>query len=88
MAYELGAEKTFSKFSDKVGVLDTKNAYTGFRAFARNEKTGTYREVFGVSKEEGAYVDGSFQGFSFRHTHETKAEAFALANKAYRWLNK
>lgn len=88
MTYQLGAEINFPKFSGKVGVLNTKNAYVGFRAFARNEKTGTYREVLGLSKEEGCWVDGGFEGSYFAHTHDTKDQAAKLAWRAYRWLNK
>jgi len=88
--YQLGAEVTFKTFTGKVGIQDTKNAYVGFRAFARIEKTGAYREVLGSSREEGSdlWVQGEYQGAYITHTHDTKDEANRLAWKAYRWLNK
>jgi hypothetical protein len=88
MTYQLGGQIKFSdKFNAKVGIKAV-GGYVGYRAFARNEKTGTYREVLGSSKEDGCYVDGNFEGSYITHTHETKAEAAKLAWKAYRWLNK
>lgn len=88
MTYQIGGEIKFSnKFSAKVGIQPV-GGYVGYRAFARNEKTGTYREVFGLSQEDGCFVDGNFEGSMIRHTHETKSEASATAWKAYRWLNK
>jgi hypothetical protein len=91
MTYTLGGEFTFNKLTsaDKVATLNTKHALTGFRAFARVEKTGKYREIFGISQEdEGTWVQGVNEGFWFHHTHEDKATASKLAWKAYRWLNK
>lgn len=87
MAYELGGTHKFSAaFTAPVG-FKNEGGYVGVRAFAR-QKNGTYREVFGLSQEEGCYVDGTFEGSYIRHTHETQADASKLAWKAYRWLNK
>jgi hypothetical protein len=86
MTYQLGAEINFKGFTGKVGIKN-EGGIVGFRAFARNEKTGTYREVLGCSQEDG-WVDGANEGFWFNHTHDTKDEAATLAWKAYRWLNK
>lgn len=89
MSYQLGGEFTFNKLTsaDKVATLNTKHALTGFRAFARNNRTGKYREVLGVSQEQ-EWVDGTNEGFWFHHTHDSKETASKLAWKAYRWLNK
>lgn len=88
MAYELGASVKFAPhITGEVAVLNTKNAYTGWRAFARNEKTGEYVEVF-ESCQESQYVQGVNQGFWFRSTHETRDAAWDYASKAYRWINK
>lgn len=85
MSYQLGGE--FNLKATGAIVTINKGGYVGFRAFARNQKTGTYREVFGVSSNT-EWVDGQDQGGYFHHTHETKDEAWKLASKAYRWLNK
>ena len=86
MSYQLGAEYNLEGRTGQIIVRNTKNAYVGFRAFAR-AKNGCYREVFGVSSNT-EWVDGCDQGGYFHHTHETQAEAIKLASKAYRWLNK
>ena len=88
MTYQIGAKVNLPKhFSGKTGIVDTKNFLTGFRAFARVEKTGEYFEVFGISQEDG-WVDGTNEGFWFHHTHETREDAEKCAWKAYRWLNR
>lgn len=89
MTYQLGAARTFKTFTGKVAIQNTGCPYTGFRAFARNEKTGSYREVLGLSREEGdLWVQGEFDGSWITHTHDTKDEASALGWKAYRWMNR
>lgn len=87
MAYELGGTHKFSAaFTAPVGIKPV-GGYVGYRAFAR-QKDGSYREVFGLSQEDGCYVDGNFEGSMIRHTHDSHAEASAQAWKAYRWLNR
>lgn len=87
MAYELGGTFNYDHWTMPIVTIDTKNVYTGFRAFARNEKTGDYREVF-ESYQESQYVQGVNQGAWYRATHETREDAKRLASQAYRWMNK
>lgn len=86
MGYQLGGTFKF-KSESKVGVIDSKDAILGVRAFCRDEKTGMYREVLGCSQEQ-EWVDGTNEGGWFHHTWDGKDEAFKQAWKAYRWLNK
>lgn len=87
MAYELGGTFNYDHWTMPIVTIDTKNVYTGFRAFARNEATGDYREVFELY-QESQYVQGVNQGAWFRSTHETREAAKKFASQAYRWMNK
>jgi hypothetical protein len=87
MAYELGGTFNYDHWTMPIVTIDTKNPYTGFRAFARNEKTGDYREVFELAQEK-LYVQGVNQGMWTRSTHETRDIAWDYASKAYRFMNK
>lgn len=91
MTYQLGGEFNFKTVNGEIVIRKPKDAqeacFVGFRAFARNNKTGTYREVFGLSQEQ-EWVDGTNEGFWFHHTHDSRENAVKLASKAYRWLNK
>lgn len=87
MSYILGAIRN-SKLTGKIILQAPRTAIDGWSAFARNEKTGKYHEVLGISQEEDTWVQGENEGFWFHHTHETRDEAIKLASRAYRWLNK
>ena len=87
MAYELGGTFRYDHWTMPIVTIDTKNAYTGFRAFARDEATGDYREVFELY-QESQFVQGVNQGFWNRCTHENRDDAKHFASVAYRAMNK
>jgi hypothetical protein len=85
--YTLGGTHN-SKLTGKLIVQAPRNAIEGWRAFARIEKTGKYREVFGLSQEDNTWIQGVNEGFWFHHTHDSREQAIELASRAYRWINK
>ncbi|AGR47863.1 hypothetical protein PHIM7_161 [Sinorhizobium phage phiM7] len=87
MAYELGGTFNYDHWTMPIVTIDTKNVYTGFRAFARNEATGDYREVFQLVQEQ-LFVQGVNQGACYRATHDTREEAKKFASQAYYRMNK
>jgi len=86
MAYQLG--RKFKLNATKGIVIRNCGPIGGFRAFARDEADGLYREALAIKRElAGEYVDGEFQGSSIVCTADTRDEALSLANRAYRWIN-
>jgi hypothetical protein len=89
MTYTFGSTRpaTFKgqEITAPVFVLNTKNAYVGFRAFARRPE-GDYVEVLEYAQEQ-MWVDGTNEGAWSASTYETSDQAFRDAYRAYRWLN-
>jgi hypothetical protein len=87
MAYILGNTFKSDKYTKAVVVLNTGNPYVGFRAFARNEATDRYTEVLEYAQEQ-MWVDGTNEGAWSASTFETSKDAFEMAWKAHRHINK
>ena len=88
MSYVLGSEfKAGQDVTGAVVTLDTKNVYQGFRAFTKNEMTGTYFEVF-ETYQERLFVDNTNQGAWRQSTFETREDAFNAASAMYHKINK
>jgi hypothetical protein len=83
--YTLGRRVRFSaKFTSPIGMTDTKSI-EGVKAWARDEETGEYIQVFEYQPEE--FVQGEPQSAS-EGNFETIEDARKWAQKAYRWINK
>jgi hypothetical protein len=87
MTYQISQTEIALKATGKVLSVAPKSAYDGWNVYVRNEKTGSYRKVFGLS-QENEYVQGENQGGWFHHSFDSREDAAKFGWKAYRWLNR
>ena len=82
--YQLGGRFRFPKLTGAIAWKNTKSI-EGVLAFARDERTGEYVQVFEFGPTE--WVQGEPQAWSSGN-FETVEDAQKWAGKAYRYVNK